>query len=173
MEDYKKYFSYDPESGHVTWRVKFGRKIRAGVRAGSRRGNGYRSISIYGKRISEHRLCFFLHTGRMPNGFIDHVNGDGSDNRWANLRECTHSENCQNIPSLPNSSKKSSRYRGVSWQESSKSWKAKIQYKKKAVHLGYFQSEDEAFEAYLKAKRELHSFNPVPRDIALNPSFYQ
>lgn len=165
MEDYKKYFAYDPDSGHVTWRVKFGRKIRAGVRAGTVRNKGYRVISIFGKRVSEHRLCFFLHTGRMPNGFIDHVNGDGMDNRWCNLRECTAKQNSQNIKGIHKSANKTSKYTGVSWQVSSGSWKACIGVDRRKIHLGYFIHEEDAFKAYLKAKAKLHSFNPVPRDI--------
>lgn len=165
MEDYKNYFSYDPESGFVTWRVNFGRKIRAGVRAGSVKGGRYRRVALQGKTMPEHRLCFFLHTGRMPKGFIDHLNGNGLDNRWCNLRECTAFQNRQNIKAIRKSVNKTSKYTGVSWQASSGSWKASIGINRTKIHLGYFIHEDDAFQAYLKAKAELHKFNPIPRDM--------
>jgi hypothetical protein len=43
-------------------------------------------------------------------------------------------------------------------------WFAQISYKSKTISLGYFNTVEMAYEAYLKAKSQLHIFNPIPRN---------
>lgn len=86
-----------------------------------------------------------------PKGFVvDHINGNGLDNRRSNLRVVTHRQNMQNMHV-----KRSSKYPGVSWRKDRNKWEAKISINNKSKHLGHFKSENEAFEAYKEAVNAL------------------
>jgi hypothetical protein len=77
---------------------------------------------------------------------VDHINGDGLDNRKANLRLATeHQNSAHKIGKLPGTS---SQYRGVTWHKQAKRWQAAIQVRRKKIYLGLFVNETEAAGAY-------------------------
>ncbi|MFA5554549.1 MAG: HNH endonuclease [Phycisphaerae bacterium] len=76
--------------------------------------------------------------------FVDHINGDGRDNRRANLRLATAMQNAWNV----RRTRGKSRYRGVKWHKYMKKWTAVISVCGKRRHLGYFDDEDAAARAY-------------------------
>lgn len=83
--------------------------------------------------------------GVPPKGLmIDHINGNGLDNRKCNLRVVTNRLNCMNRHQLY-----SSRYPGVTWNKRSGKWNAQAQINGKHIHLGTFRTEEEAHQAYL------------------------
>ena len=88
-----------------------------------------------------------------PNKQIDHINGNGLDNRKANLRVCSKSENSRNKVRWSN--KKSSIYKGV-FQRSKNCWSAVIGFERNIYHLGYFNTEKKAALAYNKAAKQYH-----------------
>jgi hypothetical protein len=105
--------------------------------------------------ILKHRLVFFAYNENFEifrrsttENFIDHVNGNPSNNRIENLRLVTHQQNQFNRK----------RARGYSWHKQNKKWRAAIRINGKKKHLGYFESEQDAREAYLKAKEIYHLF---------------
>ncbi len=89
-----------------------------------------------------------------PLGFdIDHINGNGLDNRKSNLRICTRSQNLQN--QIRKSSNKTSQYKGVHFNKMKNKWIATIKKDGIATYLGSFTSEIKAATAYDKAANGL------------------
>lgn len=151
---------YDPFMGEFTWRVQRSRS-RPGARAGCL-ANGYVLIRIDGQNHLAHRLAWLLVHGRWPAEHIDHINGNGTDNRLSNLRECTHAENHQNQARNRNNRLG---LHGVYFHHGNGQYTAEIRANKQRHLLGYFDTAEEAHAAYLAAKERLHTFQPVPRDV--------
>lgn len=85
---------------------------------------------------------------------VDHLNGDGLDNRKKNLRVCTHSDNMRNRKVLGKNN--TSGFKGVSWNRGMKKWSAQIQFERKNVRLGFFVDSKEAARAYNRAAKQYH-----------------
>jgi len=140
---------YDPETGvfrHIAPR----QGIIAGSVAGSLGTNGYRKHRMDGETHSGHRLAWLYMTGEWPKFEIDHINGDRADNRFANLRDVPGRVNRQNMRRALGKVGLLGvcRHRDV--------FRAEIGIDNKAIRLGTFKTPEEAHEAYLKAKRQLH-----------------
>jgi hypothetical protein len=107
-------------------------------------GNTYAYATIAGRRIYLHHLI----TNRAPRGkgrcVVDHVNGDGLDNRRSNLRPAINKQNGANRDSWGGRS----RFKGVSWSKAHQTWQAHIMTDGRSQFLGYFEVETEAARAY-------------------------
>jgi len=91
----------------------------------------------------------------VPAGMvIDHINHDGMDNRSANVRAATYSQNMYHRRKC--SGAKHSKYKGIQWDKTHRKWRASITFEKKVMHLGYFQNEIDAARAYDRAARQYH-----------------
>lgn len=105
----------------------------------------------------EHGVSIRLHRYLLnapPSKDVDHVNGDGLDNRRRNLRKATAAQNARNARKRKNST---SRYKGVCADISSGSpWRARIRVDGRLIHLGRFKIEKQAARAYDDAARRLH-----------------
>lgn len=121
------------------------------------RSTPYVKVGIGGRQYSAHRLAWFYVHGTWPAGEIDHINGDGRDNRIANLRDCSRAQNATN--SLAQKSSKTG-LRGVHYHPGARRYRAQICKNNKIHHLGYFDTPEEAHEAYLKAAHTLHGEVP-------------
>jgi hypothetical protein len=159
QDELKQILFYCLVTGHFTWLVG-GKKRTIGKRIGCLRPDGYRQINIGGESHLEHRLVWLYHYGYLPTKQIDHINGIKDDNRIANLREATNAENAQNLGKNKNNT---SGYTGVTFDKRSGKWMAQIKKDGKNYNLGLFNTREEASDTHLKAKSNLHTFNPVPR----------
>jgi len=146
--------NYDHLTGLFTWAVrrKGGRGI--GKKAGFIMSHGYVGICIGGRDYTAHRLAWLHVHGVWPTANIDHINGNRSDNRIANLRDVNQSVNMQNVYA-PKSNNKSG-YRGVSWHKQRNKFTARIKVDGKYRSLGLHDSAEAAAAAYMKSKRALH-----------------
>lgn len=151
---------YDPETGVFTWRVANGNRAPAGGAAGGRRSDGYVHVGVGGggSRYLAHRLVWLHVHGRWPVGQIDHINGNRSDNRLANLREATQAINSQNIRAAFRNNA-ASKMLGV--YRNGKRWMARIWVNGRPRYIGTYDTPQEAGDAYIAAKRQLHPGNTM------------
>lgn len=122
------------------------------VPAGSLLKTGYRLVCIENTRVLEHRIVWAMHHGKWPSSYLDHLNGNRSDNRIENLREVSKSENAIN-----KSSHRSGRLPGI--HRKKRGWKAGLpsQYasglsregkKTKRFNMtGIYKTQESAWEA--------------------------
>jgi hypothetical protein len=146
----RELFSYDPETGNFTRRLAVS-KCQPGEKAGWLCGAGYLEIRVDCRRYLAHRLVWLYVFGRWPSHHIDHLNLEKTDNRLANLREATKSQNHANRP-RPRNNRSGSK--GVSVRKSG-NWSANITINGVGRCLGTFKSRDEATAAYKGAAEEL------------------
>jgi len=106
LETLNSLFSYDPDSGILTWREgaqQYATYLN-GKSAGTISKGGYLRSTIKKKMYANHRIAWKMHYGEDPNGVIDHINGIATDNRISNLRDTTQSKNLENRVIHSNSS---------------------------------------------------------------------
>ena len=153
QERLKEVLHYDHETGIFTRKIKTASNTKIGDIAGGLTDQGYSTICIDYKGYRAHRLAWMYLYGYFPKE-IDHINGNRLDNRLCNLREVTRSENNQNHKKLR--SNNTTGYVGVSQFKRDNNFLARIVVDGKIKSIGYFDTPEEASEAYLKEKRLLH-----------------
>lgn len=168
----KSILRYEPETGHLYWRARKeayfsdrGRGAAVNCRLWNSKladkraftcahPHGYLTGRIFGESWLAHRIIWKMMTETEPMD-IDHINGNPSDNRWANLRSVSASENNRNFP-LP--SNNTSGVIGVHWCNIRQKWYARIHVTGRTICLGYFDSLDEAKDAR-KSAEQRHGFH--------------
>ena len=156
LDQLRALLHYDPETGCFVWRVKTCRKVVSGTIAGYTRPEGYTIISIFGKRYRASRLAWLYVVGEWPVGDVDHIDGNPRNNAFCNLRDVSTAGNVQN-QKRAHVRNKSSGLLGVSKVKGNRRWRARICTHGVHTLIGWFDTPEEAHEAYLKAKRLLHA----------------
>ena len=143
-------FHYDKDTGVFTRLVTvMGYGAQKGKVAGYLdKTKGYLTIRVDGSLYLAHRLAFMHVEGRWPRHHIDHADRDGSNNRWANLREASVTQNHQNSRKYANNK---SGFKGVTTTTTPNRWRATIVVDGKQLALGTFGSPEEAHLAYRAA----------------------
>ncbi len=106
---------------------------------------GYIRGQREGGLVYMHRLLMGATRGQE----VDHINGDGIDNRRANLRFCTRGQNNANRH-------RGSPHKGVHFETATQRWRAEIQSRGRRYKLGRFDTMEEAVEVYRAKAREMH-----------------
>lgn len=145
--------AYNPETGVFTWKVR-----RCGVTLGQvagsvDKGHRYARIKVSETLYLAHRLAWFYTHGVWPKNELDHIDRDRGNNRLANLREATRSQNACNKPTYRNNR---TGVRGVCWHKQHRKYIASIQLDGRSRHIGLFRDLNQAAEAYRQASLKIH-----------------
>ena len=116
---------------------------------------GYKTFSfkVKGKckHFRFHRVVYYAHNNdwniydSSKENVIDHIDGVKSNNHISNLRNISQQENSFNT-----------RCKGYYFHKATGKYQAKIGLNEKVIYIGLFDIEDEAHQAYLNKKEELH-----------------
>lgn len=145
---YSDILSYDASTGDL--RLKIDKlRTKAGEIATTQGGRGYLKFEWKGEKQYAHRLAWLLHYGEWPSRNIDHINGDKSDNRIANLRLCDHQQNGRNRSEPGHNT---SGVKGVYWDAKRDRWCSEIMLSRKKRFLGSFAAKYDAIIARKQAE---------------------
>lgn len=147
----RELLSYNPTSGEFRWRISRGGAV-AGAMAGTPSAANYRQIRVDGTYYLAHRLAWLYVHGEWPTADLDHINCIRNDNRIANLRLATRSQNRANARRPRHNS---SGFKGVDFHKNKGKWRARVQKDNKVVHVGRFATAEQAHEAYAAMANEL------------------
>lgn len=159
LDELKRLVTYSPLTGLFIAKSQRS-TAKAGDVLGSKHLEGYFYLTIKKRSYRASRLAWYYMTGEWPGELqIDHINGCKSDDRWANLRICTNTENSRNTKL---SKRNTSGHKGVMWHCRVKKWQVSIRIDRKLKHLGYFDDIQDAIIARQQAEIELFGeFSPL------------
>ncbi|MFX1724963.1 HNH endonuclease signature motif containing protein [Stenotrophomonas sp. AS1] len=157
----------DADTGQLHWKEHRQSGAAPGDVAGWLDVGRYIRVEVDGVRLSAHRVAWALHHGHWPpdDRQVDHINGYKTDNRPANLRLATNSQNQVNTPVRPGTR---SGLKGVDWINRVGKWRAKIMVNKVNIHIGYFSDKHEAHAAYCAHAASLHGQYTHPESVKPN-----
>jgi len=150
LKTYLKIESNSPSG--LVWIKSYTNRIKVNTIAGSK--GKYWSLKFQGITYAVHRLVYFMAHETDPGCFdVEHKDRNKHNNKIENLRLATRQLNNANTKSAKNSS---SIYKGVHWNKKLSKWSACITKDYKQIHLGLFESEEDAAIAYNKKAKLLY-----------------
>lgn len=152
-ERVREVLHYDRETGEFRWAQPVNARIVVGDIAGGPHCRGYWWMSIDGRRYLAHRVAWLHVHGEWPALQVDHIKGNRRDNRIANLRQATQSQNNGNSSIRRNNR---SGHKGVCWSKKRQKWVAQIMVNGRTTHLGHFTDVEVAAAAYRQALERHH-----------------
>lgn len=143
LSRHKKYAIVDPED---YWRLRCYRWFYCYKTEFNSHANRAEFSNGKRKNVGMHKDVL-----KVPDGMVvDHINGNGLDNRKANLRPATMMQNSWNRRTR----RGKNRFKGVTWEKGVKKWRAVLAHSGKYTTLGYFTDEIEAAKAYDEAAKK-------------------
>jgi hypothetical protein len=140
-------FDYDPESGVL-------RRRSTGKAVGTRFDTGHMCVGFDGRMTGVHRIIWAIYYGVSPDDRqIDHINGDGADNRIPNLRLATNAQNSMNSRL---SKRNKSGIKGVFWVTKAKVWRAVVGFEKQ-YYISHHKTIEEAAARVTALRLSLHA----------------
>ncbi len=139
LEEIKKVFVYDPNTGDLFREFRLRRK-----RVGTISTDKHYQVKYKNIMYQKTQIIWVIMVGRFPYGLVDHIDRDGLNDKWDNLREATFSQNRINSNIWKNNT---SGMKGVSYHKVTGKWQAKITKDYKQIHLGLFKTPEEAQNA--------------------------
>lgn len=159
-EQVRTLLDFNVESGELRWTSAASQGRLTNRIAGAMGNTGYRQIFIGRKGYLAHRLIWAIVHGEWPESDIDHIDGNRANNALTNLRLVTKAQNMQNL--AVTGKKTASGLAGACYVPGGKRrrdrWEARIKVKGVVTYLGHFKSPEEAHQAYLGAKAQLHPY---------------
>lgn len=147
---------FEYRDGALFWKhrtISRGRKLKkGGKQITTKDAEGYLKVCVNYKYYLAHRVIWLMHYGNVPE-FLDHINGNKSDNRIENLRPATKYQNSCNRKSR---SDNTSGVKGVNWNKIKNRWQARIYVNKKAISLGYYKDLELAELVMMEARIKFH-----------------
>ena len=164
VELMRSLLEYRPDVGGscLVWKTYVGQRVKVGRRAGNLSKMGYWYIMVKGTQYMAHRLVWAVVMGEDPPCQVDHVLGHEVGNHIENLRLAPNND-ADNNQNRRGSRNNTSGYMGVTFHKATNKYAGQISSDGKRYYLGLFDTPEEAYAAYLKAKAELHTFQPIPR----------
>lgn len=152
-ETLKSFLVYDSDTGVFRRISNRQGGFKLGALAGYKHHSGYRYIKVNGKTYAAHRLAWIFHFGEMPEGEIDHINCDKSDNRITNLRLSDRKGNVCNVGLRKDNS---SGVKGVSWHRECRKWVGYVRHNGRKIYVGLFSDLSAAADAVSEMRKSLH-----------------
>lgn len=148
----RELIDYDPVSGRMTWKRPLSARVSPGDEVGSMSGTGRRYVGIDGVRHLAHRLAWAHATGEWPSQHVSARNDDYDDLRFSNLVLVDATDLAIKAGRRRTNS---SGVKGVCWDRERGKWLATIVRGYKTIHIGRYDSKEDAAAAYAKKAAEI------------------
>lgn len=164
VEYLRECFDYDPDTGILTWRERpvehftsaglcRRTNLRWANKEAGRTNQSRREVRVYGASFFVHRIIWKIIYGADPAEQIDHIDGNSLNNKISNMRSATSAQNAHNMKAKPT---RDGALKGATFCKDTKRWKSAITLGGKHIHLGRFDTQKEAHEAYIEASKKHH-----------------
>lgn len=137
------------EDGKLIWRTG----PRTGYEAGHSGRLGYRRVEVLKERLQTHRIIWAMTHGAWPAQWVDHKDGDPTNNRPSNLREASPAENTRNRK-RPRTN--TSGVKGVCWEKNKRKWQVHIRVDGHKKFVGFAADLTHGAAMYADAAKRFH-----------------